>query len=566
MSYGKIPLSLNVNQSITNQDWDLCESDWNILRSGFVTYIYYNLSQKSVYIGETKQFLERHNQHIQNNEEHFRDGNFNNCLVIYNASCFTESHIKDLEFMIINHMIAEIDETKMKMYNRNNGQAQPPYKDKDILEQDVFVKLWENELLEIGLVKTKNLKELKQKILYKYSPFTQLSGKQEKIENKIISNPNNRYLIRGGAGTGKTVLLMSLMYRLVNKYPDKKIGLITTSNLIDKFNGILKSLNLNNKLSFVRAGKLIEEARKNSCRFDIILVDEAHRLQRYYPKGHGVTKKHFDKNQPEINEIHMLEEISNGLVLFYDPFQSIRPQDVVRDDFSKQTEKYNQPTLEQQFRIKGNELFSGDDFIKGILYALDISDEAKFNADVFTYRNKDSYFGIVDSIKELFDYNEKIELSHANTTNRVIAGYTREWISNPRSLRNKGLEREDLPYDWVDDKCKWRWNNQYEKWVEVEDTKKEIGSIHAIQGADIDYVGVIIGKDIQVGENGKLRAVRENYKDSGGTPLLKKFNEEEFTRYVLNIYYVLLTRGISGCRVYFEDPEVKNYFIKKTFK
>lgn len=74
---------------------------------------------------------------------------------------------------------------------------------------------------------------------------------------------------------------------------------------------------------------------------------------------------------------------------------------------------------------------------------------------------------------------------------------------------------------------------------------------------------MIIGNDIQVGEQGKLRVVKENYKDKGGTPLLSEFNEEEFTNYVLNIYYILLTRGISGCRVYFEDPEVRKYFKQK---
>lgn len=83
---------------------------------------------------------------------------------------------------------------------------------------------------------------------------------------------------------------MSLMYRLINKNPDMKIGLITTSNLLDKFNRILKQLNLKNKLTFVRAGKAIEEARKSNSHYDIILVDEAHRLQRYYPKGHPESK------------------------------------------------------------------------------------------------------------------------------------------------------------------------------------------------------------------------------------------------------------------------------------
>lgn len=568
MKYGTLKLSLNKNQTSKYQDCikALSESEQKILTTGFVTYIYYNLLRMTVYIGQTKQFWERHNQHISVNEYDFKDGEFDKCLVVYNASVFTESHTKDLEYMIINHMTAEIDITKLEMYNRNNGQAQPAYKDHDLVEQEVFCRLWGNELFDEGLVKTKDLQKIRQKILFKYSPFTQLSSQQTAIEKKIVQDPSNKYLIQGGAGTGKTVLLMSLMYKLVNDYPDMKIGLVTTSNLINKFNRILKQLNLKNKLTFVRAGKLIDVARKQNTTFDIILIDEAHRLQRYYPKGHPESKKHFNKRSLEVNEIHMLEDISNGLVLFYDRFQSIRPQDIVRNDFIKQTKEYIIDSLDKQYRIKGSGLFSGDDYIKGILYALDIDDDTEFNSDVFTYRNKDSYLKIVDSINDLFKYTEEIELLHANTTNRVIAGYTREWASKPTAPHNKGINRDDLPYDWVEGEKKWRWNNQYEKWVEIESSKIEIGSIHAIQGADIDYVGVIIGKDIQVAENGKLRAVRDNYKDIGGTPLLKDFNEEDFTRYVLNIYYVLLTRGISGCRVYFEDPNVRKCFEAKIYK
>ncbi|MFG0236221.1 DNA/RNA helicase domain-containing protein [Brevibacillus porteri] len=568
MKYRTLKLSLNINQSSKNQNCikALCDSEQKILTSGFVTYIYYNLDKKTVYVGQTKQFWERHNQHIHDNDCHFHNGEFDNCLIIYNANIFTESHTKDLEFMIINHMVAEIDTTKFKMYNRNNGQPQPNYKDHNILEQEVFARLWGKELFNENLVRTKELKKIRQKILFKYSPFTQLSNQQSEIEDKIVKDPSNKYLIHGGAGTGKTVLLMSLMFRLVNDNPDKKIGLVTTSNLINKFNRILSQLNLKKKLTFVRAGKLIEDARKNNLKFDIILIDEAHRLQRYYPKGHPESKKHFNKNLPEINEIHMLEEITNGLVLFYDRFQSIRPQDILRSDFIQQTKNYVNDALDKQYRIKGNGLFSGDDYIKGILSALDIDNDTDFNSDVFTYRNIDSYFGIVKSITDLFEYTEEIDFFHADNTNRVIAGYTREWVSKPTAPHNKGVKREDFPYDWIEGENKWRWNNQYEKWVEIESTKKEIGSIHAIQGADIDYVGVIIGKDIQVGENGKLIAVRKNYKDIGGTPLINDFNEEDFTRYVLNIYYVLLTRGISGCRVYFEDPKVRKYFEDKIFK
>ena len=109
-----------------------------------------------------------------------------------------------------------------------------------------------------------------------------------------------------------------------------------------------------------------------------------------------------------------------------------------------------------------------------------------------------------------------------------------------------------MPYDWNIDGIQKRWNSTYEDWVKKPNSEKEIGSIHAIQGYDLNYSGVIVGNDITV-KDGKIVAVPENYKDIGGTPLKEGFNLSELTEYILNIYYVLLSRGIDGCAVYFED-------------
>ncbi|WP_179290043.1 DNA/RNA helicase domain-containing protein [Niallia circulans] len=566
MNYSIFDFSLEINKTTVHQICiqDLSNIERRVLKDSFVTYIYFNLLKGNVYIGETKDFCTRHDQHMR--ENHFLDGMFDRCLVIYNATKFTESHVKDLEFMLINHMFAEIDETNFKLFNRNNGQVQPIYNGHNEMVQ-IFVKLWEKDLFEKDLVFTRKLSKIRNKILFKYSPFKQLSQQQLECEEEIIKSIHNKHIVIGGAGTGKTILLMSLMYKLINNNSNLRIGIVTTGNLTDKFNRVLKQLNLAGKLKFERAGQLIKRAKQEKIVFDIILVDESHRLQRYYPKGHPATKKHFNKNEPSINELHLLEEVSKGIVLFYDQFQSIRPQDILRKDFKKQTVSYNEYNLNQQFRIKSNiinnEEFDGASFVKGILYALNITNERDFDPSVFKYKNKDSYFQIVNSISELFKFTNEMEKLHANTTNRVIAGYTKEWKSNPRSRQNKRIERSQLPFDWIEGSTGWHWNSQHEKWVELESSKKEIGSIHAIQGADIDYAGVIIGNDITINNKGRIVGVKENYKDTGGTPLIEGFNEEEFTDYILNIYYILLTRGIEGCKVYFEDPKVRKHFVKK---
>ncbi len=568
-----IELTLKSNTTTSYQDDIISMSihKKSILENGYVTYIYYNSTLKTIYIGETKQFLKRHDQHM--NEEHFRNGMFNKCLIIYNQSLFTKTHAEDLENLLINHIIADSINSKYKCFNRNNGKQQHEYNGHINIQQNILLDVWENILFPRGIIFNKDLEKVRQSILYKYSPFKRLTPKQSEIEKMVLSNLKRNYKIVGGAGTGKTVLLMSLMYQIVTEFPDKKIGLVTTSNLSSRFNSILKQLKLydENKLKFQRAGTLINNDFNH---YDIIIVDESHRLQRYYPKGHSLSKSHFKDNVK--NELELLSAKTDSLILFYDQLQSIRPQDIPRKDFEECTKSYESHYLLQQLRIIGNNEFDGNDFIKGLLYAFGFDDDNNFNPKVFDCINEDSYFGTVGSIQELFDYINEMEAMVGNVTNRVLAGYTRKWKSNKSSSKNRKilmnnratedpLKHIELPFDWIEGANKWRWNEKYERWSELPESKNEIGCIHAIQGADLDYIGVIIGPDIKV-ENNKLIGVRNNYKDIGGTPLLSNFDEEEFTEFLLDIYYVLLTRGIQGCRVYFEDKEVENYFMKKVME
>ena len=74
-------------------------------------------------------------------------------------------------------------------------------------------------------------------------------------------------------------------------------------------------------------------------------------------------------------------------------------------------------------------------------------------------------------------------------------------------------------------------------------------------------MGVVIAKDLTC-QGGKVTAVKENYFDTNGTPPKESFSLSELSAYVRQIYYVLLTRGMSGIRVYFEDPALKEHFME----
>lgn len=86
----------------------------------------------------------------------------------------------------------------------------------------------------------------------------------------------------------------------------------------------------------------------------------------------------------------------------------------------------------------------------------------------------------------------------------------------------------------------------------------EVGSIHTLQGFDLNYAGVIIGPDIEVDEHGFLRANRAHYADKRGKanvglaldPSERQTTDDDLLRYIRNCYRVLLTRGIRGTYIY----------------
>lgn len=162
-------------------------------------------------------------------------------------------------------------------------------------------------------------------------------------------------------------------------------------------------------------------------KFDYIIVDEAHRLPRFYGKLHPSERKYF-KGDKTKTSLELLSNITSSLILFYDRYQSIRPSDIptyIYDEYVKQKE-YKVIPLMTQFRIDIHDkekTYTSDDYIKGITYLLQISDDPSFDKSLFTNPDPDSYFGFSDSIEELFMYLNRMDNLISDSQNRAIAGY-----------------------------------------------------------------------------------------------------------------------------------------------
>jgi DUF2075 family protein len=84
----------------------------------------------------------------------------------------------------------------------------------------------------------------------------------------------------------------------------------------------------------------------------------------------------------------------------------------------------------------------------------------------------------------------------------------------------------------------------------------QVGCIYTAQGFEYDYAGVIWGRDLVYRSKEGWVAQPEYSKDS---VVRRSAKAGDFRSLVKHTYRVLLTRGLAGCYVYFEDPETADF-------
>lgn len=517
-----------------------------------VTYLIHNKNQ--IYIGETSNLKTR----LKDHEKTKSVFNFMSSRIII-SPFFTKSSIYDIESRLINYIHAD---GKFKVINIKKDQSSHFYYLKDQVNKTLFEKIW--EALKAKNLVSKTLTDVENSYLFKYSPFKELSENQFNVVNEIIGlvtyNTKNqsiardgsittikefkqkgsRVIVEGGPGTGKTLLIIKLVDDLLALHKvDKKSKIavcIPQKSLLKTFKQLFRESGI--KVQIIRP---IDISKVNDKHFDLLIVDEAHRLKRHFNKQ-AKDLKHLQGGK--FTELDFAIKKSKNLVLMHDPNQTVRPADIPADEIQ------GIPNLEflyltQQFRVK-----EGVDYLKFILSLLQINSGSPDPTDLGNYK-----FQVIDDINDL---HQKIKaLNNEHGLSRMASGYFKEWISKG----NKDLN------DFEDEGLKAKWNSTDVSWVRSKDSVNEVGCIHTLQGEDLNYCGVIIGDEIYLDpSDGKIKIRKEKYEDRNGTPINGTDDSDIFlTKKIKNIYYVLLTRGIHGTYVYVKDKNLRTY-IKNALK
>jgi DUF2075 family protein len=355
-------------------------------------------------------------------------------------------------------------------------------------------------------------------------------------------------IVRGGPGTGKSVLAINLLVELsrlglVTKYVSKNAA--PRAVYESKLTGQLRRTEMSNLFSGSGA---FTEAEAN-C-FDALIVDEAHRLN----EKSGLYANLGD------NQIKEIISAAKCTIFFVDDDQLVTLKDIGHSGELQRWAKalaaqVTTHELASQFRCNGS-----DGYLAWLDNTLGIKATANESLDPSEFD-----FRVLSSPQDVHALIE--EKNRVNNKARVVAGYCWEWPSKRQQ------SEFDIVIDEYDYRKRWNLSSDGSLWIVAPTSVDEVGCIHTSQGLELDYIGVIVGPDLVV-RSGRVvtqpeRRARSD-KSLGGYKKLFSSDPEGAKRradeIIKNTYRTLMTRGIRGCFVYCTDTETADYFRSRLGK
>jgi DUF2075 family protein/SOS-response transcriptional repressor LexA/predicted GIY-YIG superfamily endonuclease len=527
-----------------------------------VVYILSDGNVNEAYVGETTDAYARMSSHLKNNLK-----NKLSAVHLISSEKFNKSATLDIESNLIKYISGD---GQYKLINGNIGLANHNYYQKKEVYWDIFKSIWDN-LRAVGIAKHP-IDYIDNSDLFKYSPYKTLTSEQKSgllvIMKNLLDNTYKNIIIEGGAGTGKTILaiflfkllnttneefnfeefgndefeFMEIVFELKRKFPNPKMALVVP---MSSFRTTLKKVFKN--IKGLNANMVIGPAEIVKDTFDIVIVDESHRLRRRvnlgaYFRAFDVVCEKLNLDKHTCSELDWIMKQSESTIYFYDENQSIKPSDVKKEDFDKL--KLNDLTkiehLKSQFRARG-----GNDYVNYIDNLL----KCKLtNSDVI-FNSKEYQLILFDSIEDIVSEIKSRDIE--NGLSRLVAGYSWPWVSNKKDAKQD--------YDIEIENTRLKWNSTNIDWVNSEKSRDEVGCIHTTQGYDLNYTGIIFGNEITYDKaTDQIKILKENYYDVNGKQSI--VDPEELKNFILNIYKTIMLRGIRGTYVYVCDKNLRDYF------
>lgn len=342
-----------------------------------------------IYVGESLNAASRMRQHADSPTKAGLE-----TIRVFIDSTFNKSSCLDLESYLIRMFAGD---GRFAVLNRNEGITNAEYYDR-VEYQKKFDDIFE-ALRREGLF-SRSIEQIENSDLFKLSPFKALSHEQAAAVEDIleglfadlaVDRPSSA-VVEGAPGTGKTIVaiyLLKLLMDIKNSDPDEVRDsdsvfseFFVSDNreaLVDFRVGLVvpqQSLRTSIQRVFRKTPGLSPDmvltpfqVCESDERYDLIVVDETHRLNHRANQPSGVQNKRFtDINEKlfgadadHYTQIDWIRELSDHQLFLVDAAQRVRPADLptatLRQLVNSSTTGRSY-RLQSQFRVRG-----GDDYI-----------------------------------------------------------------------------------------------------------------------------------------------------------------------------------------------------------
>lgn len=538
--------------------------------------VVYTLNDNAeLYVGETLNGAARMRQHLAtDSKQHLKQ------VQVILDETFNKSVCLDLESFLIRLFAGD---GKFKILNGNDGITDADYFDRPNY-QESFKQIFE-DLRQLGYF-TRSIPQIENSDLFKLSPFKALTPDQAAAVEDILeglfadieSEATNTIVVQGEPGTGKTILAIYLI-KLLSDVKNLKEGeqLDHDSMFSDFYQPGHKELLKNFRIGLVVPQQSLRrsiqsvfksvpaldpamvltpfDVGESPEKFDLLIVDEAHRLSRLAAQAMGTLTKQFrdinarlfGSSGADNSQLDWIKHQSKYQLFLVDADQAVRPADLPEEELTtlkseaRETKRLYRLATQMRVRAGSDYVGFGKELLKG-----KVPSPRDFGPyDLRLFEDFDAMHAAI------FDREAEFGLS------RLVAGYAWEWKSR----------KDKAAYDIELGSHKMRWNTTAVDWINSKNSLNEVGSIHTVQGYDLNYAGVIIGKDLVFDPSTwETTFNRVRYFDTRGKAnnniLGIKFSDDDILNYIRNIYSVLLTRGIRGTYIFVEDPALREVFKK----
>lgn len=535
-------------------------------------------NELTAYVGETTDIRRRTAQHLDADSEHREDWKTlkkqqNAQMIVIGHEHFNKSLTLDIEDRLMLYLTGS-----RGVQHLNNRRTNPQGKYYPSDERNViFSKIW-RKLHQLNKTAFPVEEVIKDSALFKASPFHELTPEQQDARQLILERVatalqnqtvGQLILVEGEAGSGKTVLLSSMFYEMMQTLNSQGRPIVSEDEThldaallvnhdeqLKVYEQIMYKLEVASKKtdSVTKPTHFILQHTPEKP-VDVVLVDEAHLL---WTQGKQTYRGS--------NQLLDLLRRARVVIAVFDRNQIIATNGYWEHQLLDELERKaraqgNLVQLKHQLRVQaGPEVESWLDALIHKHQVLPIPQQDKRGYEIRVF---DDPAEMQTAIKQKAK-NQESGLS------RMLATFDWPFVQNKRDKDgdywNVRVGNWSMPWNKQLPLigAKWRSHSAQLAWAEIPETIAEVGSTFTIQGFDLNYAGVIIGPSVKL-RNGRIvfdakfscnpRAKNKRTLQDGRAADVS----QELLQNELN---VLLTRGVHGLYLYAVDAELQAALLK----